>query len=162
VPALLASRVLTLSMSAVERARQDAANGHLRAARHRLKGYLVSRPDDLGARAELAALYRADGHLDEAGRWGYLSGATAAEKAAYEKQCAHRLTPAWTATFIRRGLRWTTSMEQTPPAVRDLLLDLDGQAAEERASWCRRAHPVRWALDRLGSVTSRQRRTKTS
>jgi hypothetical protein len=98
--------VLTLRMSGVKRARQDAANGDLHRARRRLKGYLVSKPDDLDARAELAALYRADGHLDEAGRWGYLTGATAAEKAAYEKQCAHRLTPDWTATLIRQGLRW--------------------------------------------------------
>jgi len=136
-------------LGAVERAVAEAAAGRTQLARRRLKSYLVNRSDDLDARALLAGLYRADGHRDEAGRWGWFGAATADEVAAYERQCAHRMTPAWTATSILRGLRWRAPLEGAPPHVREALQDLAQRSAEERARWERAAHPLRTVLERL-------------
>ena len=136
-------------MSAVDRAVEDAAAGRTRLARRRLKSHLVNRSDDLAARALLAELYRADGHRDEAGRWGWFGAATPDEVAAYEHQCAHRTTPAWTATSILRGLRWTAPVEHAPPHVREVLEDLARRSAEESARWERETHPLRTVLERL-------------
>lgn len=83
---------MTRSSGALDRARADASAGDYRAARRRLQSYLVNRPDSLDARLMLVELYRQEGHLDEAGRWGYLIGgaATEAERRAFE----------------HRGVRW--------------------------------------------------------
>ncbi|SDU92624.1 hypothetical protein SAMN04488544_2077 [Microlunatus sagamiharensis] len=136
-------------MDAVDRAVADAAAGRTQLARRRLQGYLVDRSDDLDARALLAGLYRADGHRDEAGRWGWFGAADPEEVAAYEHQCAHRMTPSWTATSILRGLRWRAPLEDAPPHVREALQDLARRSAEESARWERAAHPLRTVLERL-------------
>lgn len=130
-------------MGAIERAASDAQDGRYGVARHRLKNYLVDRNGDLAARALLAQYYRADGYLDEAGRWGYLGGATPTEVAAYEHQCAHRRHSAWTATYILRGLHWTGPVESAPDDVRTILADLENRSDREAAAWWDRPHPVR-------------------
>jgi len=136
-------------VSAVERARLDAADGRSQLARQRLKNYLVNRSDDLDARAQLASYYRADGYLDEAGRWGYLGGATAHEIDAYEQQCAHRVNTGWTATYILRGLRWSSPLESAPAQVRTVLEALEQRAAAEEALWWQQAHPIGTAIKRV-------------
>lgn len=53
-------------------AEQRAEWRELRRERERLRARLVRVPLDLAVRAELAASYRADDHLEQAGRWGLL------------------------------------------------------------------------------------------
>lgn len=122
---------------AIDRALADTSIGNRTEARTRLKGYIVNRPDSMEARRLLMELYRVDGYPDEAGRWGYLiqDGATPEERAAYEYACAHRLSPRWTATLIRKGLHWPASTEALDPSVARILEGLDGRAAREAEGW---------------------------
>lgn len=56
-----------------------------RAERSRLRQHLHRHPEDLEARAALAANHRAAGHADQAGRWGLLvpGASTSAERQAF-------------------------------------------------------------------------------
>jgi hypothetical protein len=104
----------------------------------------------MDARRLLTELYRADGHADEAGRWGYLltDGATTAERAAYERACAHRLTPAWTATYIRKGLHWNAPVDSADAYTAGILHQLDARAAAEAEDHRRAIDAMIWNLHR--------------
>ncbi|SDO78880.1 hypothetical protein SAMN05660199_02611 [Klenkia soli] len=54
------------------RARAELAAGDTARARQRLRGLVSSYPHRLGIRAELAAAYRAEGDVAQAGRWSFL------------------------------------------------------------------------------------------
>jgi len=112
----------------------------------------------MDARRLLAELYRADGHPDEAGRWGYLlrSGATTAERTAYEQACASRLTPDWTATYIRKGLHWDAPVKSADPYAAGILRQLDAHAAAEAANYHRAIDSILW--NRIGRACARLRR----
>ncbi|WP_299038960.1 DUF6584 family protein [uncultured Pseudokineococcus sp.] len=120
-----------------DRARADLRTGRTTTARTRLKSYLAHVPRSIPARALLAHAYRLDGHLDEAGRWGYLSptACTPAERAAYEHSCRHRWGRHWTATSTLRGLHWPTGAAGGDPHADAVLADLDVRAAAELHSW---------------------------
>ncbi len=111
----------------------------------------------MDARRLLTELYRADGHLDEAGRWGYLllDGATAAERAAYERACAYRLTPAWTATCLRKGLHWNAPVESADDYAAEILRQLDARAAAEAEDYRRAVDAIIW--NRIGRAIARLR-----
>lgn len=132
--------------NAIGRALRDLERGDRRQARQRLKSHLVSKPASMEARRLLAELYRADGYPDEAGRWGYLlaDGATANERAAYERACAHRLHPMWTNTCVRRGLRWTAPLSQADDYAAGVLRRLDEAAAAEREGHRRELESRLW------------------
>lgn len=55
------------------RVRADLDAGRNALARQRLRGLVGSFPERLELREQLAALYRAEGNLAQAGRWSYLS-----------------------------------------------------------------------------------------
>jgi hypothetical protein len=107
------------------------------------------------ARRLLADLYRADGHPDEAGRWGYLleRGATPAERAAYERACAHRLHPRWTSTYIRKGLRWNAPVETADDYAAAILRELDARSAAEQENYRRAVDAIIW--NRIGRAIGR-------
>jgi len=71
-----------------EWAADDLRLGRPAVARERLKSRLVEVPWSLPARELLAQAQRADGHPEEAGRWGFLveGASTSAERAAFERQ----------------------------------------------------------------------------
>lgn len=144
-------------MGAVDRAIGDAEQGHFDVARQRLKGYLVDRNDDLAARALLAEYYRAEGYLDEAGRWGYFGGATPEEIAAFEHQSAHGLSSPWAATYILGRLRWTGPLERAPASVQATLNELRNQSNQETAAWYQRTRPLRTLLKRALEVIGHRR-----
>jgi len=136
----------TASGDVFDRAHTDLRAGHTTAARTRLKSYLVNVPRSTPARALLAHAYRLDGHLDEAGRWGYLSptSSTAAERAGYEHSCRYRSGRHWTATSILRGLHWPAGTAGGDAYANAVLADLDVRAAAELHSSVR--VPVRRQL----------------
>lgn len=131
-------------LDAIGRARVDLAEGDTPKARHRLKGFLVDRPDSMEARRLLAEAYRADGYADEAGRWGYLDAdaATADERAAYEHGCKHRLGPARAAISIRSGLHWPPGTAAPTEFTLKALEVLDAQAAVEHRAWQAKVNPA--------------------
>lgn len=132
------------SGDAISRAVDDASANRRTEARQRLKGYLVAHPESMVARQFLAELYRADQHPDEAGRWGYLlrDFATPIERASYERACAHRMSPAWTYTYMRRGLHWTAPVGLADDFAGTILRDLDDRAEQEAADFRRRITPL--------------------
>jgi hypothetical protein len=146
------------SEGAIERALTDMEHGQRARARRRLKSYLVGHPTSMDARRLLAELYRADGHSDEAGRWGYLlrDGATAAERTAYERACAYRLTPDWTATYLRKGLHWDAPVESADHYAAAILRQLDARAATEAEAYRRAIDAIIW--NRIGRAFARLRR----
>jgi hypothetical protein len=146
------------SAGAIARALTDMEHGQRARARRRLKSYLVGHPTSMDARRLLAELYRADGHSDEAGRWGYLlrEGATTAERTAYERACAYRLTPDWTSTHIRKGLHWDAPVESADPYAAGILRQLDTHAAAEAESYHRAIDAMLW--NRIGRAFARLRR----
>ncbi len=143
--------------TAIERALADVARGDRLKARLRLKCYLVNEPASITARRLLAELYRADGYLDEAGRWGYLleDGATAEERAAYERACAYRLHPRWTSTYIRKGLRWNAPVEAADDYAAAILRELDARSAAEEEDYHRALDAIIW--NRIGPALRRVR-----
>ncbi|MEJ5914701.1 DUF6584 family protein [Pseudokineococcus sp. 1T1Z-3] len=140
----------TASGDVFDRTHADLRAGRTTTARTRLKSYLVNVPRSTPARALLAHAYRIDDHLDEAGRWGYLSptASTAAERAAYEHSCRYRSGHRWTATSTLRGLHWPTGAAGGDAYADAVLADLDHRAVAELHSPVR--VPVRrWLLARL-------------
>ena len=77
-------------MDGLRRAKADLERGDVRRARGRLKGLIVTYPEDQGVRRLLAEAYRRDRQWPEAGKWGYLIGpaATDRERRAFEKHSA--------------------------------------------------------------------------
>lgn len=74
------------------RVEDDLAVGHRPRARQRLKSLVGAYPQRLDVRERLAELYRLDGDVAQAGRWGYLGdNRTRAEVEAFEK--AYREDP---------------------------------------------------------------------
>lgn len=71
-------------------AEQRAEWRELRRERERLRARLVRKPLDLAVRSELAESYRADDHLDQAGRWGLLvpDGTTELERRLFARSVA--------------------------------------------------------------------------
>ncbi len=136
--------------TAIERALADVTRGDRHKARVRLKSYIVNKPASMTARRLLADLYRADGYPDEAGRWGYLleGWATAEERTAYEKACAHRLHPRWTSTYIRKGLRWSVPVEAADANAAAILRELDARSLTEEQDYRRALNAIIW--HRLG------------
>jgi len=132
------------SEDAISRAVADASANRRAEARQRLKGYLVAHPESMAARKLLTELYRADQHPDEAGRWGYLlrDVATPSERASYERACAHRMAPAWTYTYMRRGLHWAAPVELADDYAGAILRELDDRAEREAADFRRRITPL--------------------
>ncbi|MCM6762761.1 hypothetical protein NB037_10075 [Rathayibacter sp. ZW T2_19] len=76
-------------------AEQRAEWRELRRERERLRARLVRKPLDLAVRTELAASYRADDHLDQAGRWGLLvpGGTTELERRLFARTVARTGDP---------------------------------------------------------------------
>ncbi|MET3769895.1 anti-sigma factor RsiW [Marisediminicola sp. UYEF4] len=71
-------------------ARALVATGRWALAVDALKAFLGTHPESAGCRRELALMYRAHGHPDQAGRWGILSTAWATDReiAAFAKMIA--------------------------------------------------------------------------
>lgn len=122
------------SDAVLQRARDDLETGQWRLACHRLRGHLVDVPDCEAARAELVLLYRAAGYPQEAGRWGFLlaDGASADELVAFEAGCSARLTSDWTATMMRKAIRWPTELVPSTTVAKTRLDALDARAINER------------------------------
>lgn len=134
--------------NAITRAQGDLAAGGRAKARQRLKSYLVDRPGSTEARRLLTEAYRADGYLDEAGRWGYLDpdGATEQERAAYERACAHRRGPDYAAICTRNGLHWPPGTPAPAPYATERLALLDTQAAAAQEAWEAKINPAAAAI----------------
>ncbi|WP_432543361.1 DUF6584 family protein [Kineococcus sp. SYSU DK002] len=87
----------------------DLAAGRTTLARQRLRGLVASFPDRLDLRDQLAAAYRRDGDLAQAGRWSYLSThRDEREVAAFERT--------YRGPFAQmKALRWRTSEDSAGP-----------------------------------------------
>lgn len=102
--------------------------------RQRLKSRVMAQPQRLDLREHLAAVYRLEGHLAQAGRWNYLS----------EDQDSQE-TRAFTRAFqndpveIMRALRWTGSEDDAETDVARERL-----AAVRAAAGDRVGRPVPW------------------
>ena len=111
----------------------SAGAEELRRRRHRLKSKVMAEPQRLDLREQLAAVYRAEGNVSQAGRWDYLSEkADPGETNAFAK--AFRDDP----VEIMRALRWTGSED-----------DAETEVARERLRAVRAA-----ARDRVGRRVS--------
>jgi hypothetical protein len=133
----------SMNVNAITRAQGDLAAGDRAKARQRLKSYLVDRPGSAEARRLLTEAYRADGYLDEAGRWGYLDpdGATEQERAAYERACAHRRDLDYAPIKTRNGLHWPPGTPAPTPYANDMLAFLDTQATAAQEAWEAKINP---------------------
>ncbi|MBO1752924.1 hypothetical protein J4G33_14015 [Actinotalea sp. BY-33] len=114
----------------------------LRRRRQWLKQKVDAEPQRLDLREELAAVYRAEGHADQAGRWNYLSeDAEPAESEAFVR--ASQSDP----VVMMRALCWTGSENDAETAVaRERLGELRAAARGplgRRPSW---ENPVRDSL----------------
>jgi hypothetical protein len=130
--------------TALSRARADLDRGDRRLARLRLRSFLVNRPTCREARRLLAELYRLDGHVDEAGRWGYLdeTAATDAERVAFEHGCRHRRGAGWTSTSILKALRWPIDVPARTAYAAGVLERLTEEAGREEAAWQAKVNPA--------------------
>ena len=126
-------RVVGHSDAVMARAEADLAAGDWRMAAQRLRGHLVAEPACELARAQLVQIYRTAGNPQEAGRWGYLLAdvATDDELSAFEAGCSARLTPDWTASMMRRAIKWPRGITPTTPGAEQRLDQLDTRADEE-------------------------------
>ena len=96
------------------------------------------------ARRLLAEAYRIDGYIDAAGLWEYLeTGRDDDEaRAAFERSCAHRRGPGWTATSTLNALAWPSGAPAPSDDAASILAHLVAAAAEERAAWGRATNPA--------------------
>lgn len=115
----------------------DLAVGDWRLATHRLRGHLVAAPECEVARTELVLIYRAAGCPQEAGRWGFLlpTAATADELVAFEEACSARLTSDWTASMMRRAIRWPPGLTPSTAVAKTRLDQLDARVVQEQHAW---------------------------
>ncbi|GGC18405.1 DUF6584 family protein [Cellulomonas carbonis] len=110
-----------------------ASPEELRRRRHQLKSKVMAEPQRLELREQLAAVYRTEGNLSQAGRWNYLA-----------ENADPRETNAFAKAFgddpleMMRALRWTGSEE-----------DAETEVARERLRSLRKA-----ARDRVGHQVS--------
>ncbi|WP_250444358.1 DUF6584 family protein [Actinotalea sp. C106] len=106
----------------------------LRRRRRWLKQKVDAEPQRLDLREELAAVYRAEGHVDQAGRWNYLS-----EDADPEESKAFARASQGDPVVMMRALRWTGSENDATTAVaRERLGELRAAARGplgRRPSW---------------------------
>lgn len=91
------------------RAADDVAAGDVRLARRRLRDLVVAFPRDLTVRDALAAVYRLEGDVPQAGRWSYLAD----ERDESEAE-AFRRRYADDPVLIMRALAWRGSEDDAP------------------------------------------------
>ncbi|MGQ0466589.1 MAG: DUF6584 family protein [Sporichthyaceae bacterium] len=134
------------------RVAEDLACGNVASARQRLKGLCGSFPQRLDLRERLAAVYRLEGDLDQAGRWSYLSeNADPGEVLAFEQTYREPVR-----LMAAIGWRGEESDAETAFA-RERLLAIRSRAeksvgcplAWEKPQWT--ARPTTWG-DRLAGV----------
>lgn len=108
------------------RAKADLEHGDARKARDRLKGLVVTYPQNQEVRSLLAEAYRRDRQWPEAGRWGYLIGpaATDRERRAFENHSAFGWYPRITEARLRRLLQVDDLAAVADETGRALLRDL--------------------------------------
>jgi len=118
------------------RAQAELAAGNTLVARQRLRGLLSTFPHRLDVRAQLAATYRAEGDVAQAGRWSYLS----ADRDDVEVQAFLQAT---TNPVSRvRAMRWSGPEDAAGPEAQARLVGL--RTAAETAT----GGPVSWRADR--------------
>lgn len=129
--------VVSHSDAVMTRVKADLSAGDWRPATRRLRGYLVAAPECEGARTELVLIYRAAGCPQEAGRWGLLLPGVAKvdELVAFEAGCSARLTSDWTASMVRRAIRWPPGLTPLTAVAKSRLDQLDALAAQEQHAW---------------------------
>lgn len=115
----------------------------LRRRRQSLKSKVMAEPQRLDLREQLAAVYRAEGNLSQAGRWNYLSQDTdPVETNAFAK--AFHDDP----LEIMRALRWTGSEDDASTEVARERLRSVRKAARDRVG-----HQVSWDKPEAGIRT---------
>jgi len=118
------------------RARAELAAGETGRARQRLRGLSSTYPARLDVRLELAAAYRVEGDVAQAGRWSYLSPERDADEVS-------AFLAATTDPVSRmRAMRWSGPEDAAGPWARDRLVELR-TAAEAHTGG-----PVAWRSDR--------------
>lgn len=116
------------------RVEADLASGRVRLARQRVRGLVGQFPDRLDLRDQLAELYRRDGDLAQAGRWGYLHDHPDPKEVA-----AFRRAYGDDPVKLMQMLRWRAGEDSAPsPEVRARL-----RALREEAEM-RVGAPVAW------------------
>lgn len=115
-----------MSRERTQRAEADLERGDVRKARDRLKGLVVTYPQDRRVRNLLAEAYRRDRQWPEAGRWGCLIGtaATDAERRAFEQHSAFGWNRRITEARLRHLLRVDDLAAVADETGRAILLDL--------------------------------------
>jgi hypothetical protein len=129
----------------------DLEQGRVLPGINRLRGLVREVPDRLDLRLRLAAVYRSQGELAQAGRWSFLAeDVDAVELAAFERQfrtAAGRLAAiAWTGGTDDLGPQATerlTALRAAVAAETGRVLTKDGSLAEK-------PRPVEAALTALG------------
>jgi hypothetical protein len=113
----------------------DLEHGRVLPAINRLRGLVHERPDRLDVRRRLAAVYRGQGELAQAGRWSFLcEELDPDELAAFERQFR-------TASGRLAAIAWTGGAEGLGPEAAERLAALRADAARESARRVR--HPER-------------------
>lgn len=111
---------------------EDLAAGNVALARQRLRGLVGSYPDRQDLRAQLADLYRREGHLGQAGRWSFLAeDADSTELAAFAREYPDPVER-------MRVIGWRTPETNATPVVAERLAQLREEA--ERAE----GHSLSW------------------
>ncbi|WP_019137324.1 DUF6584 family protein [Cellulomonas massiliensis] len=94
------------------RAAADVAAGDARLARRRLRDLVAAFPTDLSVRDALAAAYRLEGDLPQAGRWSYLADdRDEAEVEAFRRRYDDD------PVQLMRALAWRGSEDDAPTAI---------------------------------------------
>ncbi|MGB8650720.1 MAG: DUF6584 family protein [Mycobacteriales bacterium] len=100
---------------------EDFAAGRAALARQRLKGLVGSFPERLDLREQLAALYRHEGDLAQAGRWSFLADAPIREELeAFES--VHKVD----LSGAMRALKWPGGEAAAPSAAASERLRVNG------------------------------------
>lgn len=111
-----------------------ASPEELRQRRHWLKSKVMADPQRLDLREQLAAAYRAEGNVSQAGRWNYLS-----ENADPDETSAFAQAFQDDPVAIMRALRWTGSEDDAETEVARERLRAVRAAARDRVG-----HRVSW------------------
>lgn len=103
----------------------DLEQGRVLPAINRLRGLVRERRERLDLRLRLAAVYRGQGELAQAGRWSFLAeDADAVELAEFERQFR-------TAAGRLRAIAWTDGTDELGPQATERLAMLRVQAQRE-------------------------------
>lgn len=137
----------------LRRVAEDLAAGRTALARQRLRGLVGSMPQRLDHRERLAAVYRAEGDLAQAGRWSYLADERDPEEvAAFERAYAED------PVQLMKALGWRgTEDDAATETARERLRALRSRAEAQfgvPVEWGRPQHPQPPPTlgDRLGDV----------